>query len=165
MAILDYDSNAKKAALKCCLSQELQTSLVYQAEEPQDFAKFVDLCMKFDYHICAHAAATKRQMTLAPPLTGPASPRSSAHLTSTNSGNYCAAPMDLSAFQKAQNQCRHDEHMAKRLCIYCGSANHFKSECPALATNNSQKVCLATPEVSTTPTAPAPASEPSSGKE
>jgi hypothetical protein len=29
MAILDYDSNAKKATLKCGLSQELQTSLVY----------------------------------------------------------------------------------------------------------------------------------------
>jgi hypothetical protein len=34
MAILDYDSNAKKAALKRGLSRELQTSLIYQAEEP-----------------------------------------------------------------------------------------------------------------------------------
>jgi hypothetical protein len=34
MAILDYGSNAKKATLKCGLSQDLQTSLVYQAEEP-----------------------------------------------------------------------------------------------------------------------------------
>jgi hypothetical protein len=34
MAILDYDSNTKKAALKCGLSRELQTSLVYQAKEP-----------------------------------------------------------------------------------------------------------------------------------
>jgi hypothetical protein len=34
MAILDDDSNAKKATLKRCLSEELQTSLVYQAEEP-----------------------------------------------------------------------------------------------------------------------------------
>jgi hypothetical protein len=29
MAILDYDSNAKKAALKHGLSQELQTGLIY----------------------------------------------------------------------------------------------------------------------------------------
>jgi hypothetical protein len=49
MAILDYDSNAKKAALKRCLSGELQIILVYQAEELQDFTKFVDLCMKLDY--------------------------------------------------------------------------------------------------------------------
>jgi hypothetical protein len=67
MAILDYDSNAKKSALKHGLSQELQTSLIYQAEEPQDFAKFVDLCMKLDYHIHAHTAAMKCQMTLALP--------------------------------------------------------------------------------------------------
>jgi phenolic acid decarboxylase len=60
MAILDYDSNAKKAALKRGLSRELQTSLVYQAEELEDFAKFVDLCMKLDYRIHAHAVATKR---------------------------------------------------------------------------------------------------------
>jgi hypothetical protein len=164
MALLDYDSNAKKAALKRGLSRELQTSLVYQAEEPQDFAKFVDRCMKLDYRIRAHAVAMKRQTTLAPPRTGPASPRPSTHPTSTNSRNYSAAPMDLSASQKAQNQRRRDECMAKGLCLYCGSADHFKSECPALATNNSRKVCLATAEVSTTPTAPPPASKPSSGK-
>jgi hypothetical protein len=34
MAILEYDSNAKMAALKHGLSRELQTSLIYQAEEP-----------------------------------------------------------------------------------------------------------------------------------
>jgi hypothetical protein len=165
MAILDYDSNAKKAALKRGLSRELQTSLVYQAKEPQDFAKFVDLCMKLDYRIRAHAAATKRQTTPAPPRTSPASPRTSTHPTSTNSGNYGAAPMDLSASQKAQNQRRCDERMAKGLCLYCGSADHFKSECPALAANNSRKARLASAEVSTTPTTTAPTSKPSSGKE
>jgi hypothetical protein len=165
MAILDYDSNAKKAALKCGLSRELQTSVIYQAEEPQDFAKFVDLCMKLDYRIRAHAAATKRQTTLAPPRTSPASPHPSAHPISTNSRNYGAAPMNLSASQKAQKQHRRDEHNAKGLCLYCRSADHFKSQCPALAANNSQKVRLAAAKVSTTPTAPAPASEPSSGKE
>jgi hypothetical protein len=73
--------------------------------------------------------------------------------------------MDLSASHKAQNQCQHDEHMAKGLCLYSGSADHFKNECPTLAANNSRKVHLAATEVSTTPTTPAPASEPSSGKE
>jgi hypothetical protein len=165
MAILDYDSNANKAALKRGLSRELQTGLIYQAEEPQDFEKFVDLCMKLDYRIHTHTAATKRQTTPAPPRTRPASTRPSAHPTSTNSGHYGAAPMDLSASQKAQNQRRHDERMAKGLCLYCGSADHFKSECPALAANNSRKVHLAAAEVSTTPTEPTHASEPSSGKE
>jgi hypothetical protein len=71
--------------------------------------------------------------------------------------------MDLSASQKAQNQRRRDEHMAKGLCLYCGSTDHFKNEYPALAANNSRKARLAATEVSTTPTAPAP--ESNSGKE
>jgi hypothetical protein len=165
MAILDYNSNAKKAALKRGLSWELQTGLVYQVEEPQDFEKLVDLCMKLDYWIRAHAAATKYHATPAPPWTRPASNRPSAHPTSSNSGNYRAAPIDLLASQKAQNQRRCDEHMAKGLCLYCGSADHFKSECPTLATNNSRKVHLAAAEVSTIPTEPTPTSEPSLGKE
>jgi hypothetical protein len=49
MAILDYDSKAKKAALNRGLSKELQASLVYQTNEPEDFDKFVELCMKLDY--------------------------------------------------------------------------------------------------------------------
>jgi hypothetical protein len=104
MAILNYNSNAKKATIKHGLSQELQTSLIYQAEEPQDFAKFVDLCMKLDYRIHAYTAATKHKTTAAPPQTSPTPPYPSAHLTSTNRGNYGAAPMDLSASQKPQNQ-------------------------------------------------------------
>jgi hypothetical protein len=49
MAILDYDSKAKRAALKRGLSKELQASLIYQTDEPEDFDKFVELCMKLDY--------------------------------------------------------------------------------------------------------------------
>jgi hypothetical protein len=165
MAILDYDSNAKKAALKCSLSWELQTSLIYQAEEPQDFERFVDLCMKLDYRIHIYTVATKCQTPLAPPQTGLASTRLSADLTSTNSGNYMAVPIDLSAFQKAENQCRYDEYMAKALFLYYGSADHFKSEYPTLAANNSQKTHLMAAKVSTIPTKPTPTSEPSSGKE
>jgi hypothetical protein len=164
MGILDYDSNARKAALKHGLSREPQTSLIYQAEEPWDFEKFVDLCMKLDYRIHAYTAAVKCQTTPAPPWTGPASTCLSAHPTSTNSGNYGAAPIDLSASQKAQNQCRCDEHMAKGLCLYCGSTNHYKSECPALAANNSRKVYLAATEVSTTPTESTPALSPAQEK-
>jgi hypothetical protein len=49
MAILDYDSKAKKATLQHWLSKELQASLVYQSNEPEEFDKFVELCMKLDY--------------------------------------------------------------------------------------------------------------------
>jgi hypothetical protein len=121
--------------------------------------------MKLDYRIHVHAAATKCQMTPVLPRTSPTSPHLSAHPTSTNSGKYGATPIDLSASHKAQNQHRHDECMAKGLCLYCGSAEHFKNEYPALAANNSHKACLATAEVSTTPTAPTPAPKSHLGKE
>jgi hypothetical protein len=73
--------------------------------------------------------------------------------------------MDLSASQKVQNQCQDDGHMAKRLCLYCGYADYFKNECPALTANDSRKVYLTAAEISITLTNPTPTSKPSSGKE
>jgi hypothetical protein len=49
IAILHYDSKAKKATLKEGLSKELQASLIYHTDEPEDFNKLVELCMKLDY--------------------------------------------------------------------------------------------------------------------
>jgi hypothetical protein len=154
MAILNYDENAKKAALKRGLSRDLQTSLVYQAEEPQNFTKFVDLCMKLDYRIRAHSNTTKRHVSSVPSRSSSTPSRPASHPTNTNSGNYGSAPMDLSASQKAQNQRRRDERMAKGLCLYCGSADHFKNECSTLAANNSRKIRLAAAEVLDIPTNP-----------
>jgi hypothetical protein len=48
MAVLKYNTNAKSAAYKCRLSWELHSSLVYQAEELEEFSKFIELCMKLD---------------------------------------------------------------------------------------------------------------------
>jgi hypothetical protein len=39
MAIPDYDANAKQAALKRGFSRELQSSLVYQVEELEEFSR------------------------------------------------------------------------------------------------------------------------------
>jgi methionine synthase II (cobalamin-independent) len=97
MAILDYDSNANKATLKCGLSQELQTGLVHQAEELQDFEKLVDLYIKLDYQIHTHIVATKYQTTPALPQTSPALTCPSPYPISTNSGNYRATSIDLLA--------------------------------------------------------------------
>jgi hypothetical protein len=51
MNILEYDSKAKKAALKRGLSKELQSSLVYQTNEPKDFSKSIELSMPLEYQI------------------------------------------------------------------------------------------------------------------
>jgi hypothetical protein len=167
MAILDYDSKAKKAALKRGLSKELQASLVYHTDEPEDFDKFVELCMKLDYQIRAHANLSRRPNNSHPTATKatPSAPHTTSHPTSTDSGNYGPAPMDLSAAKKSQNQRHRDERMAKGLCLYCGSADHFKDQCSVLASNNARKVHLAAAGVSTpnVDSVPSPASD--SGKE
>jgi hypothetical protein len=167
MAILDYDSKAKKAALKRGLSKELQASLVYQTDEPKDFDKFMELCMKLDYRIRAHANLSRRPNNCHPTATKatPSAPRTTSHPTSTDSGNYGPTPMDLSAAKKSQNQLRRDERMAKGLCLYCGLADYFKDECPVLASNNTRKVHLVAMGISTPDmdSVPSPASD--SGKE
>jgi hypothetical protein len=167
MAILDYDSKAKKAALKRGLSKELQASLVYQTDEPEDFDKFVELCMKLDYRIRAHANLSHHPNNSHPTTTKATSsaPHTTSHPTSTDSSNYGPAPIDLSATKKLQNQCCHDEWIAKGLCLYCGLADHFKNQCSILASNNARKVHLAavgifTPDVDSIPS---PTSD--SGKE
>jgi hypothetical protein len=107
MVILDYDSKAKKAALKRGLAKELQATLIYQSDNPEDFDKFVELCRKLNYsirvydtHSCcsnnSHPSTTKA--TPSPPCT-------LGHPTSSDSGNYSPTPMDLSTAKKSQNQC------------------------------------------------------------
>jgi hypothetical protein len=167
MAILDYDSKAKKAALKRGLFKELQASLVYQTDEPKDFDKFVELCMKVDYRIRAHANLSRHPNNSHPTATKATSstPHMTSHPTSTNSGNYVPAPMDLSTAKKSQNQCRHDKWMAKGLCLYCGSADHFEDQCSILASNNARKVRLAAAGISTPDVDSVPSPTSDSGKE
>jgi hypothetical protein len=105
MAIEDYDSKAKKAALKRGLSKELQASLIYQTDKPEDFDKFVELCMKLDYRIQAHANLSPHpnNSQLTATKATPSAPRMTSHPTSTDSGNYGPAPIDLSTAKTSQN--------------------------------------------------------------
>jgi hypothetical protein len=111
MASLDYNSKAKKAALNRGLSKELQASLIYQTDKPEDFDKFVDLCMKLNYRIRAHTALSRCPNHSHPTTTKatPSAPHMMSHPTSTDSGNYGHAPMDLSTANRSQNKHRHDE--------------------------------------------------------
>jgi hypothetical protein len=101
MAILKYSSKAKKAVLKQGFSQELKSSLVYEVEEPEDFSKYMKLCMKMDYRIQAHATLTKYSAISSAACPNLPAPRATIHLTNTNSGRYGPTPMDLSASQKS----------------------------------------------------------------
>jgi hypothetical protein len=151
MAILDYDSKAKKAALKWGLSKELQASLVYHTDEPEDFDKFIELCMKLDDWIWAYANLSRCPNNSHPAATKATSsaPCTMSYPTSTDSGNYGPAPMDLSTAKKSQNQRRYDEWIAKGLCLHCGLADYFKDQCSILASNNARKLHLAAAGIST----------------
>jgi hypothetical protein len=167
MAILDYDSKAKKAALKQEVSKELQASLIYHTDEPKDFDKFIELCIKLDYQIQAYANLSHRPNNsyLTTTQVTPSTPHIISHPTSTDSSNYSPAPIDLSTAKKLQNQCHHDKWIAKGLCLYSGLVDHFKDQCSVLASNNAQEVRLAAMGISTPniDSVPSPASD--SGKE
>jgi hypothetical protein len=103
IAILDYDSKAKKGTLKQGLSKELPASLVYQTDEPEDFDNFVEVCMKLDYRIRAHAALSCHPNHSHPTTTMAtlSTADTTSHRTSTDSGNYGTAPIDLSSAKKS----------------------------------------------------------------
>jgi hypothetical protein len=107
--------------------------------------------MKLDYQIRAHANLSRHPNNSHPTTTKatPSAAHTMSHPSSTDSGNYGPAPMDLSAAKKSQNQRRRDERMAKGLCLYPGSADHFKDQYPVLASNNARKVRLAAAGIST----------------
>jgi hypothetical protein len=151
MAILHYNSKAKKATLKRGHSTELQASLTYYTNEPKDFDKFMELCIKLNCQIQAHAnlSCHPNNSHLTTTKATPSPPYIMSHPTSTNSGNYGPAPIDLSTTKRSQNQHYYDEQMAKSLCLSCGLVDYFKDQCSILASNNTQKVHLAAAGIST----------------
>jgi hypothetical protein len=151
IAILDYNSKAKKATVKRGLSKEIQASLIYQTDEPEDFDKFVELCIKLNYRIQAHANLSHHYNIsyLTTTKVTPSTPHMISHPTSTDSSNYGPAPIDLSTPKKSQNQYCYNEWIAKGLCLYCGSVDYFNNQCPILASNNARKVYLAAMVIST----------------
>jgi hypothetical protein len=107
--------------------------------------------MELNHQVRAHATLSQcsndcqQSATKAPPST----PHISGHPTSTDSGNYGPAPMDLSAAKILQKQCRHNQWIAKGCCLHCGSVDHFKDQYPILHSSNAQKIHLAATGIST----------------
>jgi hypothetical protein len=57
------------------------------------------------------------------------SPETSPHPTSSNSGYYGAAPMDLSAGKHITPE-EKASRMAEGRCLYCGGLGHLVKDCP-----------------------------------
>ena len=135
-----YDENSLLHMLWLQLSQELGTALLYQATKLTTMDELVHLCQSLDN--CQQAEQHRQQSHLAsPPVTfsHPASPASSP-ATSTATGTH-PGPMDTSAGKLRAKWVTPDvlsEHRAKDLCVWCGSKQHFVSQCMLLPTRRPQ---------------------------
>lgn len=150
-AVLDYGETTKMDKLEDGLCYELRDALIsYPAAMPDNFEERVSIYQRVD----ARIRAQKARKALQPPrnpsttsrptgyttlattpttTTAPKAPAPTAHPTSSNSGHYGPAPMDLSA---GRRRTLDPEERLRRiregLCTYCGKPGHFASECHAL---------------------------------
>ena len=153
---LNWNPEAIRAALKNGLSSELESALI-TIEEPDDYASFVTLLTRIDSKM--RAAKNKLSPRPAGP-TGPkgynngynkqgppaatsgsaaTTPSKPAHPTSTNSGYYGPAAMDLSSNKRKLTPEERMRRIAEGLCLYCGGAGHTAATC----TNKSSRLRLA----------------------
>ena len=174
MAVAKWDTTAKRSQLLEGLSEEMQDALQW-SEPPEDYDDLVVFLLKQDNRLRARAAARKSRPSAAPaprptprtptattattpaPAAGPSAPR-----TTTNSGYYGPAPMDLSAQREAARQAKRNERFAGGLCLVCGDPGHFKADCPVKRASDARRAArLAANSAETTTTPPPGPASPS----
>jgi hypothetical protein len=134
VAELDWNESAKKAQLRRGLSNELKDALILM-DEPEDIDAFVILLQKLDSRIRARRAERPHNpsataipsKTLKPAV---ATTTLAPHPTSTNSGHYGPAPMDLSAGRRRLTEAEKLHRLRSGLCLYCGGSGHMAANCP-----------------------------------
>jgi hypothetical protein len=110
----------------------LKDALVH-VDEPEDYDLFVAMLQKLDNRMRARQAEKPRTAPAATkPKTTPTAPATPApaHPTSSGSGYYGPAPMDLSAGRRKLTQEERLRHLTNGLCLYCGGQGHMAVNCP-----------------------------------
>jgi hypothetical protein len=166
---LDLNDAAQKQQLEDGLTPALKNALILRGGITT-LTQMVAACQEIDAAFRAQEAEqgtarpTNQPRSEAPrpasttaPASTPTAP-SPAHPTYTNSGNYGAAPMNLSA---AEKQKRRAERMVRGECTYCGTLGHFRINCAQRLAKEARDLRIAQLEPST-PAATAPAA-PASG--
>lgn len=154
-AELEWNSAAKRAALRRGISSELKDALV-TIDEPEEFDSFVQLLQKRDSKLRArkaeqHRPASNTQFKSSqPPKTAPApAALVPANPTASNSGYHGPAPMDLSSGAGKLTPAERIHRIQQGLCLYCGGSGHLAVNCP-------YKKPIGAAETVVQPVAPAP---------
>ena len=135
--ILRIDDRTKISYFQQGLNDALQDSLAQQLLLPEEFNEYVQACIKIDNQL----RARKEQKSAHRSHDGRFTPHQNTTATGTQPG-----PMDLSAAgrgpQRTQGQKRtplteaqKKHHRDNNLCLYCGSAGHWASNCPLKKSN------------------------------
>ena len=151
-----YDESSLLHMLRLQLSQELGTALSYQATKLTMMDKLVHLCQSLDNHQRAEqlhqrswviSLNTYRNTTRPTPHAFPSCP-ATPPAVSTTTGTLPGL-MDTSAGKLRAKWVTPDvlsEWRAKGLCVWCGSRQHFTSQCVLLGAHQPQ-VTLAEAQV------------------
>lgn len=133
--VLEYNDEAILDRLDYGLNNEMKDALVHQ-EKPTGLHERIALYQAVDGRIRARRNEQKRN-TDAPSArhntTIPKPPKTTPHPTSSNSGYYGTAPMDLSSGRRRVSPEEKVRRIREGLCLYCGQAGHVASACPLAA--------------------------------
>jgi hypothetical protein len=133
---LNWNDAAKHAALHRGLCEELKDILSTQ-DLPEDWSRYVALVKRRDMQYRARKAKTHHSSRQTKPTTMPTTDNTSPnpaqnapHPTSSGSGHFGPAPMDLSGARRRLSPEERQKRIDENRCLYCGSFNHMARDCP-----------------------------------
>jgi hypothetical protein len=136
IADLNWNDTAKRAALHHGLCEELKDILSTQ-DLPEDWSRYVVLVKRQDMQYRTCKAETHRSSGQTKPATMPTARNTSPNPaqnapnpTSSGSGHFGPAPMDLSAAQRRLSPEERQKRIDENRCLYCGGFNHMARDCP-----------------------------------
>jgi hypothetical protein len=133
---LNWNDAAKCMALHRGLCEELKDILSTQ-DLPEDWSHYVALVKRLDmqYHACKaemHRSSGQTKPTTTPTTrnTSPNPAQNAPHPTSSGSGHFGPAPMDLSAAKRRLSPEECQKRIDENHCLYCGGFNYMARDCP-----------------------------------
>jgi hypothetical protein len=136
IADLNWNNTAKHAALHRGLYEKLKDILSTQ-DLPEDWSRYVALVKRPDMQYRARKAETHCSSGQTKPTTMPTARNTSPnpaqnapHPTSSGSGHFGPAPMNLSAARRRLSHEECQKRINENRCRYCGGFNHMARDCP-----------------------------------
>jgi hypothetical protein len=136
IADLNWNDAAKRMALHRGLCEELKDILSTQ-DLPEDWSRYVALVKRWDmqYRTCKaepHCSSGQTKPATMPTArnTSPNPAQNAPHPTSSGSGHFGPAPMDLSAARRRFSPEECQKRIDENRCLYCGGCNHMVQDCP-----------------------------------